>query len=571
MHDPRKGPSEARAEAAVAGESLPAGALAAADPHTQHRLLCEAERVGQVGSWTWDVRAGTLDWSDELRRILGVGTEVRPSKGSFLAAVHPDDRARLQGLTERALRERWTSYQAQFRVLSPDGVARTCRASVEIVFAADGTPTRVLGTTHDVTDRVAAEAELHAARAEAERARAAAEVAARAKDEFLAVVSHGLRTPLAAARALAQLLAGDARLTPEHRETAAEIEQYIALEARLIDDVLDFERAMRGALSIRPAPTDLHDQVRRAIAGCAVDVRRKRLTVVERLDAADAVVWADPVRLWQVVWSLVQNAAQFTRVGDRITLSTTNSEPGVLALEVKDTGVGIPPEALERIFDGFRAPRGGVGAHDGLGLGLAMSRRIAELHGGTLTATSEGRARGATLALRLPTAAHRSPDASSGVTGGQRTATAEPLRVTSLDTGRYPARSLHILLLEDHEGTARALVRLLESHDHTVRHADTVAEAERAAAAEAFDLYLCDLQLPDGTGVDFLSHVRARSGRRGEGETAAIALSGYDRESDVERCQEAGFAIHLAKPVEEQDLLAAIRLATARRAERDAG
>jgi signal transduction histidine kinase/ActR/RegA family two-component response regulator len=484
MRDPRKGRPEAYAEVAESRTPAPIVAPAVGDRASEERLQRASERVAHVGSWVWFPRAGVLTWSDGMRRILGVGREVTPTKAIFLAAVHPDDRSRIADLTARAFAERWPSYEAVFRVQWPDGAVRRCQTYAEVRLAPAGAPWRVIGTTWDVTDRAAEESGVPAGEPDAEHLPIGAEAAVWTNDDLLAAVSHELRTALAPARALAQLLAGHASLSPEQRETAAEIERHIAREVRLVDDRLDLERVERGTLTVRPTATDLHEQVRRAVTECAVAALHKGLTMVERLDADDAVVWADPARLRQAVQEIVRSATQSTRAGDRITLRTTNPEAGVVALE-----------------------------HDGAS----------------------------------PAAAR----------------TAEPTYTPDTRAGAQPDDMvpLRILLVEDHAETARAMVRLLRSHGHSLRHAGSVADAERLAADESFDVFVCDMQLPDGTGVDFLARVRLGGGRNCE--SAAIAISGYDSESDVEGFQAAGFAAHLTKPADERDLLAAIQQATA--------
>jgi CheY-like chemotaxis protein len=301
---------------------------------------------------------------------------------------------------------------------------------------------------------------------------------------------------------------------------------------------------------------EIHEQARHALAVCASVIRRKRLNVAESLAAANPAVLGDALRLRQVLWNLVQNAVKFTPQEGKIVVRTANPEPGVLVLEVEDTGIGIAPEMLPKIFEEFERAGHRPDSLGGLGLGLAISRRIVDLHGGMLTAASRGPGLGAIFTLRLTTA---------GTTGA-----AAQTQVAELPSAEPPGadRPLKILFLEDHPQTARAIARLLGGHGHIVRVANSLAAAERAVAAGRFDLLLCDLHFPEGSGLDFLPRVRhhLRRWAAGGAEAPAIVLSGFARASDVARSLAAGFVAHLAKPVEEDELLAAIRRAVGRTA-----
>jgi len=468
--------------------------------------------------------------------------------------IHADDRERAGEARARLIAGEEVE-AVDFRLVPPGGEERWCSFRARRRCGADGRPTHLCGVTLDITERVLA-------------TQAAAEEANRAKDEFLAMLSHELRTPLTPARTLVQMLARDDSLTPEHRAIAAEIAVHIGSETRLIEDLLAYERLMHEGLQLRFTSVEIHEEARHALAVCAPLIRRKRLSVVERLAAAHPLVRGDALRLRQVLWNLVQNAAKFTRFEGTVTVRTANPEPGVVVLEVEDNGFGIEPGMLEKIFEGFERAGRRPDTLGGLGLGLAISRKIVERHGGTLTAASPGRGKGATLTLRLATvdATEAAAQAQVPALPGEDTPAAEP-------PGEGPPgedtpgsdRPLTILFLEDHPATARAMARLLRSHGHTVRVVNDLAAAERAVAAERFDLLLCDLLLAEGSGLDFLPRVRHHLQRwaAGGAEAPAIVLSGFARESDVARSLAAGYVAHLAKPVDQDELLAAIRQATA--------
>lgn len=483
--------------------------------------------------WEWDLTTGTVI---SLHSGLGLGEENSAER--LFEWVHAEDLERVREAVARMIAGE-TLEATDFRLVPPGGQERWCTFRARLRYGSGGQPTHVCGVTVDITERILG-------------AKAAAEEASRAKDEFLAMLSHELRTPLAPARTLVQMLEKDPALAPEHRTMVREIGTHIGSEKRLIEDLLAYERLVHDRVELHLTSVDVHELARHALSVCAPMIQLKRLNVLERLDAVQPVVQGDTIRLRQVLWNLVQNAVKFTPQRGRICVRTVNPEPGVLVLQVEDNGTGIKPEMLEKIFEGFERAGRRPDSMGGLGLGLAISRKIVELHGGTLTAASPGRGRGATFTLRLAMA-------------GEAEAAAQT-QVATPPSAEPPGedRPLKILLLEDHPPTARALARLLRSHGHTVQVADGLAVAERAAAAQRFDLLLCDLHLPEGSGFDFLPRVRPHLQRwaAGGAETPAIVLSGFARESDIARSLAAGYVAHLAKPVDQDELFAAIRRAT---------
>ena len=514
-------------------------------PEIQSPELDERERLQFALSttpmfvWEWDLETNKVV---HLHDDFGMRGD---SGGELCQRFHSEDRERLREATARILAGE-TPGAIDIRFVLPDGQERWGSFRARRRCGADGRPTHLYGVLLDITEHKQVEEEMLAAKA-------AAEEANRVKDEFLAMLSHELRTPLTPALTLVQMLARDENLAPEHRTIVAEIYSHIGSEVRLINDLLSFERLVHNKVELRLAPVDVHEQARHALAVCDHVIHLKRLAVVESLDAADSVVLGDGFRLRQVVWNLVQNAVKFTPHEGRIVLRTANPEPGVLVLEVEDNGLGIEPGMLEKIFEKFE--RGGrrPDSLGGLGLGLTLSQRLVEMHGGTLTAASPGHGRGATFTLRLTTAS------AAGTAGEAQVAETPSAEPSGLD------RPLKILFLEDHLSTASAISRLLRSYGHTVRVVHGLVAGERAVEAERFDLLLCDLQLPEGSGLDFLPRARPHLLRwaAGGAEAPAIALSGFARESDVVSSLAAGYVEHLAKPVDQSNLLAAIRRATA--------
>jgi hypothetical protein len=368
-----------------------------------------------------------------------------------------------------------------------------------------------------------------------------AEAANRAKDQFLAVLSHELRTPLSPVVMTIGAMEDDPELPERLREEVAMVRRNIELETKLIDDLLDVSRVISGKLRLRMESVRLHEVLRHVLEVCEQDRACKALEVATDLAATEDRVIGDSARLEQVFWNLLKNAIKFTPERRRILVRTRDVGGGRVRVEVVDTGVGIPPEALPRLFNAFEQGNAAV-THQfgGLGLGLAISKAVVDLHGGTIHAHSDGAGAGATFAVELATAA------------AARNGEHAPAPSKSTNGKHLP----RVLLVEDHADTARALSRLLKNSGYPVRTAGTVADALRLADAETFDLVVSDIGLPDATGYDLMRALRDRHGIKG------IALSGYGMDEDMRRSREAGFVDHLTKPINLPQLEAVIRRVT---------
>jgi CheY-like chemotaxis protein len=355
-----------------------------------------------------------------------------------------------------------------------------------------------------------------------------------------------LRTPLNPVLLLATEAAANLQLAPEVREDFETIAKNVALEARLIDDLLDLTRIVRGKLALETRPVDVHESLRDALAMAREEIAQKQIALTLKLDAAECVVHGDDVRLKQVFWNVIKNAAKFTPESGKIVIESRTSIDGTsLEVSVTDTGIGMLPEELARIFEAFSQ-----GDHafqvphrfGGMGLGLAISRMMIELHSGAISASSGGRNQGTTFLIKLPVLRDVAPFRASIGNTGRCAASVDAAEMPS------PANPCRVLLVEDHKPTARALTQLLVRRNYLVVAADCVAAARAAVRRQSFDLLISDIGLPDGNGYELMEELRREYGLPG------IALTGYGMEEDVNRSHAAGFIAHLTKPVSVQAL-----------------
>ena len=379
--------------------------------------------------------------------------------------------------------------------------------------------------TRDMTDQIRTR--------EIEAAKIAAEKANKAKDDFLAALSHELRTPLTPTLAAASYLSiNAARISPEFSDEIDTIQRNVQLQARLIDDLLDLTRAVRGKLELHFDRVDAHALVRDALEIARADIISKKLEVSTAYDAKKHHIWADPVRIQQVFWNLINNAVKFTPSGGKIDIRTHNTADGQFKFEIIDNGIGIEAQKLEKLFRPFE--QGGAQItrqFGGLGLGLAISKHLMDLHDGTIEVESAGRSCGTSFRVKLAVIARQEQD---GATPSGKVS--------------KPNRTLRILLVEDHADTRRTLARLLSHFGHKIAVAECQQSALEKLRSQAFDVVLSDIGLPDGSGYEVISHAKR------ECNVAGIALTGFGTDEDIRRGKKAGFDFHLTKPVDFHEL-----------------
>ena len=346
-----------------------------------------------------------------------------------------------------------------------------------------------------------------------------------AKDQFLAMLSHELRTPLTPVLASALALESEPELPKDIHESLQMIRRNVELEARLIDDLLDLTRIDRGKVQLNFEVVDAHTLLQNALDICQAEIDRKHLKRSLNLRANKVHLRADPARLQQIFWNLINNAVKFTPKNGQIIITTSNDSSGQLRVEIADTGLGIEAEALPKIFDAFE--QGGRTQLGGLGLGLAISKALVEAHKGTITAQSAGRNKGSTFTLVFPTCEK------------------VEAQIAPIVSPTLPERQpMRILLVEDHEDTNRSLTNLLRRRGYHVQAALNFESAVTLSAKDQFDVLISDLALPDGSGFDLMQKLKSKQPLLG------IALTGFGMEEDIRKSYDAGFKHHLVKPID---------------------
>jgi signal transduction histidine kinase len=361
----------------------------------------------------------------------------------------------------------------------------------------------------------------------------------RRKDEFLAILSHELRNPLSPLIMAAELLRKP-RLGDDERQWAqAMIERQVHTITRLVDDLLDISRISRGKLTLRKESMDLSVPVRRALEATKLLFEEHRHALAVSLPNEPIWINGDPVRLEQIVVNLLTNAAKYTEPGGRVWLSVTTQNTEAL-ITVRDTGIGIPPHMLDRIFELFTQVDSSTNRQFqwGMGVGLALVRGFVELHEGTIQAKSPGRGGGSEFLIRLPLLQPaRSMEKPSQHPSAETTPTADP--------------GCKVLIAEDHVDSARCMARMLQLWHHNVRVVNTGTAALAAAREFLPDVMLLDIGLPGMDGYEVARTLRTEAGF---GQTLMLALTGYGREEDRQRAADAGFNSHLTKPVDPETL-----------------
>jgi len=361
-----------------------------------------------------------------------------------------------------------------------------------------------------------------------------------AKDQFLALLSHELRNPLSPVIAMVGELEAIAPRSPNLHEAVEIIRRNVELEARLIDDLLDVTRIAKGKLQLSFEILDTHEILRCAYEICREEMTKKSIEAKFELTAQHVHVEGDPARLQQVFWNLIKNSVKFTPAGGRITIATSNSSPEAIEIRISDTGIGIEPEKIGKIFNAFEQGQTSITRRfGGLGLGLAISKAMVDAHRGKIRVESEGKEKGATFRVELKTAP-APVRRKNGADGDRPFGVREQPVVPEMPA---VSRRRRLLVVDDHADTCTGMKMMLERRGYDITVAYSAQQAVEKTQEADFDLLISDIGLPDRNGYELMRELRESKGLLG------IALSGFGMENDVKQARDAGFAEHLTKPV----------------------
>ena len=511
---------ESRVEARTAELRTSAGELRV----SEERLNLALDSAG-AAAWDWDAIADRLDWTPRFRELHGFSSDDPPQLGTVLARVHDEDRERLTARVQRMVStpgdDEWNE---EFRINHPSRGVRDISGLGRAFRDGFGRVVRMTGIDLDVTERV-----------ETERALKEAD---RRKDEFLATLSHELRNPLAPILNAVQLLGIGGVGEDDRARMHAIIHRQVLHMVRLVDDLLDVSRITSGKIALQRERLAVDTVIARALETCAPLVDSRGLRVVVHAPDVPLEVDGDATRLVQVVANLLNNAAKFSEPGNTIDV-TARREGNEAVVAIKDNGIGIDESMLPRVFELFtQMPVSGQRVGGGLGIGLAIVRQLVQMHGGTVTTFSKGRGQGSEFVVRLPLPSHS--------------------RVAMPDPEPQPqpnGQPRRIVVADDNEDVLEMLSWVLSNQGHEVRIARDGLEAVAAAEAMRPHVVILDIGMPNLDGYGAAKRIREQPW----GATIKlIAQTGWGQPDDKRRASEAGFDLHLTKPIDMQRLAEAL-------------
>jgi signal transduction histidine kinase/ActR/RegA family two-component response regulator len=491
-----------------------------------------ATRLSGIGFWYCDLPFDELEWDARVKEHFFFGPCDRITLDDFYARLHEDDRLATRDAIDRSIRER-TPYDIVYRTVHPStGEMKWIRALGGADYAADGSPTHFDGVTVDVSAQTRDQQDLA-------RLNRQLRDQDRRKDEFIAMLSHELRNPLAPIRAAAKVIASPDIDPSRLRQSQHIIERQVGHMALLLDDLLDIARITEGKLQLRKETLPLIPMVDAAVEAVRPRFGAKNQHLEIRMPVEPVWLEVDHLRLSQILSNLLTNASKYSDAGSHVELSATVRQD-TLIVSVKDDGIGIDPRSIGTVFDMFSQLDGVEGRSEGgLGLGLALVKGLAELQGGTVEARSAGLGQGSEFLLRLPVAA------------------APPAASPAMNEPSKPAAvARRIRIADDNQDAADSMALRLEQGAHTVRTAHLGHAALSLAQTFRPDTVLLDIGMPDLSGYEVAQRLRQEPWAI---EAHLIALTGLGQEADRQRALAAGFDHHLVKPVDTDQLLALIR------------
>jgi len=487
-----------------------------------------------------DLNGIVFSWNRSAERIFGYTPDEMI--GRSIRTIIPDDRQSEEDEVIARIQRGERVHHFETIRRRKDGSFLPISLTISPIRNPDGVVIGASKIARDITERKLAEAERT-------RLLNVAQEASRLKDEFLATLSHELRTPLNAILGYARMLRSGL-ITPEKQGRALEtIERNASSLTEIIEDVLDVSRIVSGKIRLNVRPVDLPTVVRESIDAVrpAADARNIRLECI--LDSSEARVSGDPERLQQILWNLLSNAVKFTERGGRVQVCLERAESHIEVI-VSDTGIGIAPEFLPFVFERFRQADSGVTRqHGGLGLGLAITRHLVEMHGGTIEAASGGRGTGASFSVKLPLMIVRQ----DRIERGPHPRASRPVANVTVSS----LSGISVLAVDDDVDGLMMVREILEAAGARVTTADSAEEALSLIEIAAPDVLLADVGMPKMSGFELIALVRQSPHRRVR-EIPAAALTAYARSEDRAHALRMGFQLHLAKPIDPGELMAAI-------------
>jgi PAS domain S-box-containing protein len=482
-----------------------------------------ATRLSGVGFWYCDLPFDELIWDEQVKDHFFVPPGARITIDDFYARIHDADRNLTRNAIETSIHNR-TPYDIVYRTVHPGtGAVKWIRALGGTNYASDGSPTHFDGVTVDVSAQKLDQQRLSILNEQLREQD-------RRKDEFLATLAHELRNPLAPIRTgLYVLRAGG---SPEqHARVGEMMERQLGHLVRMVDDLLDISRVTLGKITLKKEPVDFRTVLHAALESTRPMVEAAAHELAVRLPPDPLPLEADPTRIAQVIANLVNNSAKYTPRGGRIQI-TAEASCGMLIVRVSDSGLGIPADMLPKVFDIFvQVERSLEDSHGGLGIGLALVRKLVELHDGSVEAASLGEGRGSTFTVRLPLAADRE---------------ALPLQSSEVAPAGNP--SLRILIVDDNLDAAEGLAMCLELNGHQTRRAGDGTSALAEASVFQPQVAILDIGLPGMNGYELARYLKRRA--HADPPPLLIAVTGWGTEEDRRLALEAGFDLHLVKPID---------------------
>ncbi|AUS99305.1 hypothetical protein CLI64_02230 [Nostoc sp. CENA543] len=504
---------------------------------SEERFRLAAQAVAGI-VYDWNLQTGFVYRSEGLYRVVGYHPEEVPQTETWWAErVHPEDLAACQPIWLAISTGNHDRYSVEYRVRHQDGHWVYLWDQGYMIRDQDGRIVRVVGSSTDISDRKRAEVERMELLAREQLARTKAEEANRIKDEFLAVLSHELRSPLNPILGWSKLLRSRQLDQATVKNALETIERNAKLQTKLIDDLLDVSRILRGKLTLKTNPVNLVSIIADALETVRLAAEAKSLEIQTLVDDV-GIVLGDAARLQQVVWNLLSNAVKFTPSGGEIIIKLTKIDSQA-QLQVIDTGIGIDSQFLPHIFDYFRQADSSITRNfGGLGLGLAIVRHLVELHGGTIIAESSGQGQGAKFTVQLPL---------------QEQNNTEKLENQDSDFTALCLANVRIITVDDDADTRDYITCALKQAGAEVLVATSAAEVLEIIRQSQIDILLADIGMPDIDGYSLMRQIRELPPAQG-GNIPAIALTAYTRESDQQQAILAGFQQHISKPVDPFEL-----------------